>query len=162
MKKIIVGFKSFNSNLINHYGYKYEVKKLYHANNNIKFGINGNGFHICKNLEDTLRFFNSFDHEVEICIVIGFGECDTQYDDYYGYYDMYAFENIYIMKKLSRKEIIDYMKKQNNERIKRFISLYKMNEEEYNMFRNIDSSIDKYIDYYQLNKKDVFEKKYSK
>lgn len=162
MKNIIVGFKTFNKCLINNYGVKYDINKIYHMNSIIKYGINGNGFHMCKNLEDTLRYFDTFNNDVDICLVLGFGNFDEYFDEYYGYYNMFAFENMFIIKKLSREEIIEYMKKQNEERIRRFVSLFKMNAKEYNSFRNISLRIDEYIDYYQLNKKDVFElKKYS-
>ena len=57
----MLGYKCFNENLTNRYNTKFEIGKIYHVNGNIKFGNNGNGFHICKNLEDTLRYFNSFE-----------------------------------------------------------------------------------------------------
>ena len=159
----IIGFKAFNKGLINKYSNKYELNRLYKMDGKIKYGINGNGFHMCLNLEDTLRFFDTFNEEVDVCLVLGFGKYDLYNDEYYGYYDMYSFQKIYIIKKLNREEIINYMKKQSIERIVRFVSLYKMSEEEYNSFRNMDEKIDKYIDYYQCGKKDVFQlKKYSK
>ena len=160
MNNTFVGFKAFNKNLINRYGKIYELNKIYHTKEKIKFGINGNGFHMCRNLEDTLRYYDSFNNDIEICLVLGYGNFESYCDDYYGYYNMFAFESMYIIKILSRNEIINYMKTKSSDRIKRFISLYKMNEEEYNIFRNISVDIDNYIDYYQLNKKDVFKKKY--
>ena len=48
---MIKGYKCFNKGLINRYGKKFEVGKIYHQDGDIKFGINGNGFHMCSNLE---------------------------------------------------------------------------------------------------------------
>ena len=64
----MLGYKCFNENLINRYGTKFEIGKIYHANGNIKFGNKGNGFHLCKNLEDTLRYFKSFNYKINILI----------------------------------------------------------------------------------------------
>ncbi len=60
----MIGYKCFNSDLTNRYGSKFEVGKTYHAKGDIKFGNNGNGFHMCKNMEDTLRYFDAFNDNV--------------------------------------------------------------------------------------------------
>ena len=51
------------------------------------------------------------------------------------------------------------MIKQNIERIIRFVSLYKMNNKEYSLFKNLDNRLDKYIEYYQIGNKDAFKSK---
>ena len=160
-KDIKIGFKAFKKGLIDKFDNKYELNKVYNVDKKIIFG--NSGFHICTNLEDTLRYYDSFKEDIIICIVLGFGNFQEHNDEYYGYYDMYSFEHMIIIQKLNRNEIIDFMLKQNEDRIIRFISLYKMYESEFNLFRNISDKIDNYIDYYQLNQKDIFKiKKYSK
>ena len=159
---MLYGYKCFDKGLVNRYGVKFQVGKLYHIDNDIVFGVNGNGFHMCINLEDTLRFFDAFVNEVEICRVICFGKCNKSFDDYNEFYDMYACEYMYIEKKLSREEIIDYMLLTNENRVKRFISLFKLNQREQQLFRdkfkNSSSVLDQ-IEFYQNNKKDVFVRK---
>ena len=151
---IIVGYKAFNEGLINNYNKEFDLNKIYTIDGKIKYGLNGNGYHMCLNLEDTLRYYQ--EKEVNICLAVGFGDYEIFNDEYYGYYNMYSVENILLVKKLSRKEIINYMKNTNVERIKRFISLYKLTDSEIIEFKNINEEIDNYIDYYQYNKKDVF------
>ena len=56
----VIGYKCFNKDLINHYGQKFEIGKIYIASGIIKFGTRGNGFHMCKNIEDCFRFFDTF------------------------------------------------------------------------------------------------------
>ena len=159
---MIEGYKCFNKDLTNRYGSKFEVGKLYHAKNTIKFGVDGNGFHMCHNLEDTLRFFDTWKNEVTICKVIGFGEYVKRSDDYNEYYDMYACEYMYINEILTREEILNYALELGEVKILRFISLYKLTTEEKDIiakvYQNYQQVLD-YLEYYQNNKKDTFTKK---
>jgi len=159
---MIYGYKCFKKGLINNYGFKFEVDKTYHVSDNIVFGINGNGFHMCERLEDTLRFFDTFSYDVDICVVNGFGECIKRDDEYNDYYNMYACENIYIKKKLTREEIILYGLSLHGFRVMRFISLFRLSNDEKMLFRDKFKDnylVNDYIDYYQDNKKDVFVRK---
>ena len=74
--------------MTNRYGMKFEVGKIYMACGPIKFGNNGNGFHMCKNMEDTFRYFDSTN--IAVCKVNGFGKKKLYEDEYYGFYDMYT------------------------------------------------------------------------
>ena len=67
----------FNDDLTNRYGTKFEVGKTYHANGDIKFGNDGNGFHMCKNIEDTLRYFDAFNDNIRICLKVNFYSNDN-------------------------------------------------------------------------------------
>ena len=153
------GYKCFDKGLINRYGIKYEVGKLYHCDGQITFGNNGNGFHVCKRLEDTLRYFDAMNKEIDIAKVKCYGKYEEYEDDYNGYYDMYAYEYMEIEKVLTREEIINYGLKLYEFRAKRFISLYKLTPEEINLFKekyqnNID--ILNTIAYYQEGDKEVY------
>ena len=159
---MIYGYKCFKKDLVNNYDDKFEVGKVYQAFGNVKFGVNGNGFHMCERLEDTLRFFDTFSEEVDICSVIGFGECILRNDEYNDYYDMYVCEKMYIVKKLTREEIVLYGLNLCEMRLMRFLSLFKLNDNEKNMFRskfNGHLLINEYIDYYQDDEKDAFVRK---
>ena len=60
--KYIYGYKCFNSDMTNRYGKKFELGKVYSTDGKVKFGNSGNGFHFCKNIEDTLRYFSLSDY----------------------------------------------------------------------------------------------------
>lgn len=151
----VIGYKCFNKDLTNRYGFKFEVGKSYYVNGEISFGNNGNGFHFCKNLEDTFRYFPTFDEDVSVCLVKGYGKLCEYEDDYNGYYDMYACSNIDIIKQLSRDEIIDIMINSNELKVCRFIQCFRLNDNEIEKFRDKfkSNNVNFYIDYYQFNKK---------
>ena len=162
---MLSGYKCFNKGLTNRYGKKFEVGTLYHCDKDIKFGNNGHGFHMCKNLEDTLRYFDAMNEEIDICKVICNGEIDHYNDEYNGYYDMYAAEYMFIEKILSREEIISYALNLTDYQIKRFISLFKLTDEEKKLFIdkfNVFPDVLDYIAYYQNNDKEVFKRRIKK
>ena len=156
---MFIGYKCFNKGLINRYGTKFRIEKTYHCDKQIKFGNNGHGFHVCKRLEDTLRYFDAMNKEVDICIVECYGKYDKQEDDYYDYYDMFAFEYMVIKKLLTREEIISYGLELFGYQLERFISLFKLTKEEIDIFKHKfqkESQILKFIAYYQEGDKDAF------
>lgn len=158
--KYIYGYKCFNSDMTNRYGKKFELGKVYSTNGKVKFGNSGNGFHFCKNIEDTLRYFDAKDDKVKICIVRGFGEFAIEEDDYNGYYDMFSIENMEIVKILSREEIIHIALNLNELRVCRFIQCFKLNNDEIELFKgkfNKNRSIHDYIEYYQIGNKEAFK-----
>lgn len=131
---MIEAYKCFNDGLINQYGEKFEVGVVYHIDNKIRF--HENGFHMCTNLEDTLRYFDSFNNEVNIAKVEGFGNFDKYSDEYNEFFDMYATEYMKIIHVLTRDEIINYTKNISEMQLKRFLSLYKLNELELKYFKD--------------------------
>lgn len=158
--KEVVGYKAFNKDLTNHYGKKFEVGKIYIIPGAIKFGTHGNGFHMCKNMEDTFRYFDT--KNMTICKVIGSGEMDEGEDHYYGFYDMYAVERLKILKVLSRLEIIEEGLKLNDTRVERFISLFPLTEEEIILFKEhfkSDISVMDAIAYYQEKDEKIYYKR---
>ena len=158
--KEVVGYKAFNKDLTNHYGKKFEVGKIYIMPGAIKFGTHGNGFHMCKNMEDTFRYFDT--KNMTICKVIGSGEMDEGEDHYYGFYDMYAVERLKILKVLSRLEIIEEGLKLNDTRVERFISLLPLTKEELVLFKEhfkSDISVMDAIAYYQEKDEKIYYKR---
>lgn len=155
---MIKGFKCFNKGLITNYHDKLEPNTVYYSKNNVKY-MEG-GFHLCTNLEDTFRYFDTFQNDVEVAEVIGYGNISRYDDEYNGFYDMYSVEFIKITKILTREDIIEYAKKLPEYRLQRFISLYKLNDEEIKLFKelfNNNTNILKTIMYYQENIKDVYD-----
>ncbi len=162
---MVEGFKCFDKGLINRYGTKFEIGKTYHADGEIQFGNNkiiGNGFHMCKNLEDAFCFFYADEVEVNLCSCIGWGNiCTVDYDNF-GFDDMYACEYIKLIKLYKRKEIIEYMLTKPDYRVKKFISLYKLTLEEIEEFEEKfkdSNGIIKAIKYYQRGDKTVYNLK---
>lgn len=159
---MLSGYKCFNKDLTNRYGQKFEVGVLYHCNKDIKFGNDGHGFHMCVHLEDTLRYFDAMNDEVNICKVNCYGKKELYEDNYYGYYDMYATEYMVIEKILTREEIIFYALGLEEDRLTRFISLFKLTEKEKQLFLDKFSrcqNVLDYIAYYQNDDKEVFKKR---
>ena len=68
----VIGYKAFNKDFTNRYGDKFKIGKIYHADGEIKWGNNGNGFHLCKHIEDCFRYVNPNDSIMTE--VIGFGD----------------------------------------------------------------------------------------
>lgn len=158
-----IGFKCFNEDMTNRYGKKMEIGSKYTAKGNITVGNYGHGFHFCENLEDTFRYFDSMNENVCICLVKGFGNIAQYEDEYNGYYNIYAAEHIEIIKKLSRKEIIDYGLNLNYIRACRFVQGYKLTNEEIELFKEKYkkySEVIRYIEYYQIGNLDVFKRRW--
>lgn len=159
---IIRGFKCFNSDLTNRYGVKFEVGKTYRIDGKITFGITGNGFHFCKNIEDTFRYYDTFNDDVCVCQVTGNEKYLTYSDDYYGYYDMYSVEYLTINKICSREEIINMGINLNRVRVIRFIQGYDLTDIEIKLFKEkfkSDELVLNAISYYQEGNKEVYNRK---
>ncbi len=159
----VKGYKAFEKGLINRYGKKFDPGIIYSVSGDISFGNKGNGFHFCERIEDTLRYFDAMNKEIEITEVTGFGKIVTREDEYNGYYDMHSSEKIRIERVIARKEIINMFLTTitTEQRVIRFIQLFKLTDEEREMFKlKYASSINimNAILYYQEGQKDVYEK----
>lgn len=157
------GYKCFNKDMTNLYGDKFEVGKKYSIIGKLKVGTNGNGFHICRNFEDTLKYFGAFNTEIVICEVSGSGSILSSWDDYYGY-EKYAVSELEIIRVVPREEIIEMALNFNEERVLRFIQLFKLTEDEINKFSKVFANyirILKAIEYYQKGNKKVYKLDYA-
>jgi len=164
-EEMVFGFKCFDKGLVNSYGVKFEEGKIYETCGEIKFGLWGNGYHMCKNIEDTLRYFDGMNMDVDICSVLGMGNIDIYNDDYNGYYDMYSVEKIKIIKLLTRDEIIDMVLSLNEFRVMRFLQGYRLDDSEIALFLdkfNNNMNVCDVISYYQYGDKEVYSRRYKK
>ena len=155
----MIGYKSYDGRKVKEEDI---VNKHFHLDGEIKF--HKRGYHFCERMEDTFRYSGGISNpdiliaEVEASNIISEGS-----DEYYGYFDMYATSDLYVKRIVPREEIIDmYLnKKYNVDRIKRFISTYKLNEIEIELFKleymNNDT-LYRTIEYYQENKLDAFSR----
>jgi len=158
----ITGYKCFNKDMTNRYGMEFEVGKTYTTDGPIIFGLSGNGYHMAERLEDTLKYFYADREEVSICLVKGSGKIVSSFDRYYDYYDLYAVQKLEVLKKLTRREILEYALALHQERLKRFISGFKLTEEEIMLFKEKyqnNNILLGYIEYYQEEQKDAFIKR---
>jgi len=157
----IVGYKSLDKDFKTSNGVQLEVGKLYIAEGRIKAGPSGNGYHMCKNIEDTFRYCNALTEETHICKVVGSGKIDFYEDTYYDY-EIMAAERMKILKLLSREEVLKEGLALNWYRAERFVSTFKLNEVEIEAFKakyqNKQNVLDA-IAYYQEGKLDVYEKR---
>jgi len=157
----IRGYKCFNNNLINSYGKKFEVGKIYVATGALKFGYKGNGFHLCKNIEDTFRFFDTSKKDICVCEVIGSGNIIEYEDKYNGYFNMYCVERLKIEKELSRQEIINEGLNLGFIRAERFVSMLSLTSQEIEIFKEKyrnNINVLKAISYYQEGNTEVYKK----
>lgn len=165
MKEItkIQGYKAFSLDHNNCYGVHFEVGQ-YHIDGPIVFGTNGTGYHFSKNLEDTIRFAGDPDpkgvRDVAIAVVIGSGDIVESYDSYGGFYELYSASDLEIVKFLTREEIIEIGLSLTGMRLKRFVSYFKLEEEELKYFTGINLDIDLAIDYYQKNIDEAYNRDY--
>ena len=150
---IIYGYKCFNGDLTSSFGDKFIEGETYHFINP-HFGRQG--YHMCQRLEDTLRYFDAFNSDVKIGYVKGYGDVHESFDDYNGYYNMYAVEYLEIIHILTREEIINYALNLPDTRAKRFLELFLLTDDELLLFE--EKFKDNYfvlssINYYQKEKK---------
>lgn len=159
----IKGYKAFNHDLTNRYGKKFNEGVTYYINAPIKYGNNGNGYHFCKRLEDTLRYFNP--NDIAIAEVTGLGNIHESFDEYYEYYDLYVTDTIRIDKVLEREEIINRFLHQPEYRVRRFLENYILNSDEIQLFKYMykdNEDVLNTIAYYQEKDKKIFEKSLNK
>ena len=161
MKKTVTGFKAFNTDILESLEKNNEGKIIIQKDTKEKYK---NGIYLAKNIEDSLKYVDRT-KEISIAKVKGFDNVEERYNSFYEFYGIYTADNVEIQKILSRKQIInEVLKGKNNDfRIQRFISLYKLTDEEIDTLRKecqgIVKNLDKYIEYYQYGQEDAFTRK---
>ncbi len=155
----INGYKALNSDMTDNCGRKFEEGKTYHVDGELSFAATGNGFQMCKRMEDSFRYIK--DENSLVASVTGFGEIAESFDDHYEYYDLYVVRDIKINHLLSREEVINNILQGDEYDVCRFIITgFKLTDEEVELIRTKFGSsdmIDKYIDYYVYGNKHAFD-----
>lgn len=157
----IRGFKAFNSDMTNRYGQKFEEGETYQIFGPLKFGNAGNGFHFCKRMEDTLRYFDGMNEEIKLASVVSDLDVVEFYDDYYGYYDIYASSMITIEHIYERREIIDKFLNESEYSVERFLKGFRLSDVEVELFRErfaFSRKIMNTIAYFQEGDLDVYSR----
>ena len=167
--KKIHGYKAFNDDHTNRYGVLFEEGMTYKTDGKVSFGVNSTGgFHMCKNLEDTLRYFIGLENDPVIAEVEGSGDIAEYEDDYNGYYDMYSVERLKVKRFLSREEMLYTIIDDPlifDERVCRFIQGLRMNPAEVELFKEYFEDSPRVLDalaYYQEGDTEVYNRQYSK
>ena len=62
--KEVKGYKAFNNDATNRCGKPFTEGETYRVDGEIRFGNEGNGFHMCTFLSDVFRYVNAIDEEV--------------------------------------------------------------------------------------------------
>lgn len=136
----MLSFKCYYKGLFDRYGNQYELNKTYTFK---KIKPQSSGFHSCKNLEDTFRYYDTTKETVIAKVEIS-GDIIEFEDDYNGYYDMYCSSMIKILEVYEKEEIINIMKKSSSESKYRFIWTYNnLSEAEIREFYNHNNKYDK-------------------
>lgn len=160
----VKGYKAFNKDATNRYGKPFTEGETYRVVGDIKFGNDGNGFHLCTALSDVFRYVNAIEEDVLVALVIGRGEMAHFDDNYYGYYDMYAVEEITIDRFLSREEIIDKMLTSPAHEVRKFLATCRLSEKEKVLFarkfRN-DMETIKHLLYHHFGCTEIYQGKTS-
>lgn len=160
----VKGYKAFNIDATNRYGKPFTEGETYCVDGEIKFGNNGNGFHMCTVLSDVFRYVNADEEDVLVAEVTGRGQYDKFDDTYYGYYDMYSFEEITINKFLSRNEVIEKMLMSPSHEVLKFLMTFKLNENEKIIFARKfrgDLKVIKALLYYQFGCTEVYTSEFN-
>ena len=157
------GYKLLDDNMVNQYGYKYELGKMYYLNGDLVWSKNG--FHFCTHVEDTLRYAKD-KNGFTITEVEGFGNiiCGDEYGDnaYYDFTGLYASDIFIINRIIPRQEVIEMVVNTKiPDRINRLVMLTKLKEDEIQFIRDHinDRNVNAYIDYYQYGDTEAFYKK---
>lgn len=155
---VIRGYKIYKKGLENQFLGKQEVRKNYEMYEMPVYQTTG--YHYCERLEDTLRYYDAMNDEVDICDVVGFGDIATFYDSYNDY-EIIVSNHLRILRVLSREEIIKYINElSDDDRVCRFISGFKLTPEEIDflVINHPSEKVQKFINYYQLGDKHAFER----
>lgn len=156
---MVRGFKAFSGDMNNRYGKHFKEGERYSVLGPAVYGTQGNGYHFCERLEDTLRYVDGMDDDIQIAEVVGYGDVVESFDNYYGYYDMYVASNIQIVKVLSREEIIRRGLNMPEYRSERFVKGYRLTDDEIDMFKRKfkgNSNVLRAIAYYQEGDSDAY------
>ena len=156
----VKGYKAFNCDATNRYGMPFTEGQTYRVEGEISFGNRGNGFHMCTALSDVFRYVNATEEDVLVAEVTGRGDYAKIDDNYYGYYDMYAFREITIDRFLTRDEIIQKMLDSSKHQVNKFLSTCKLRESEAikfaRKFRN-DFDVIKTLLYYHFGYPEIYK-----
>lgn len=166
--KYVHGYKAFNPDQTNRYGVRFEEGETYKSDGVVSFGVNSTGgFHMCRNLEDTLIFFEGLPEDPIVAEVEGSGKI-VCYDGKEDYYDLYSVENLKIKRFLTREEMLMTILDDPHiydDRVCRFIEGVRMDPAEIELFKELfeDSpKILKSLAFHQENDKEVYSRDYNK
>lgn len=160
----MIGYKTLDNESKNRYGKTFLPGIVYSVEGEVRFGRNGNGYHFCKNFEDSLKYLECFTRNFKLAKVRAFGEIRESFDRYNDIYDIYVASSLEILSYLTEEEIFKIALQLSPIQIKRFLQLYPLTELEKERFKEeykmLELGVMQTFDYYQENKKDAFSNVY--
>lgn len=154
---MVQGYKAYKKGLINQLGEKHEIGQVYSIPG---FSHSNEGLCFSRNIEDTLRYYNGLEEELDIALVEGIGEIHEFYDDYYETTSL-APAGLRPLRVLSRTEIIDYALRLDEARMCKMIAGYRFNDGELILFEDKGEKVNDYIDFYQRGDRGAFTKRFN-
>ena len=160
----VKGYKAFNKDKTNRCNELFDVGVKYRVTGDIRFGgVNtkvANGYHMCTRLADVFRYVDAMNGNFIVAEVTGRGNYQKYDDEYYGYFDMYAFEEIEINRFIDRKEVMEILFSTSGEfDVSKLVRTCRLTPEELlvliNKFKSCYSLL-KLILYYQLGQTDIY------
>ena len=156
------GYKVLDKGLINQYGFKYELNKVYELHGELDY--KDNGFCFCEYPETTLIFAgdkNNFDlTEVEALGRIVSGD-DNFENEWYSITGLYATDKMKIKRLVPREELVSMVISSNNFKRMKFLNMYlKFTQKEIEtILEQYGDVIKPYIEFYQYGNQEAFSRK---
>lgn len=152
---MIRGYKAYRKGLITEFGERHEVGHIYSTLDGFYLK---KAYSICPRLEDTLRFCDGLNEEIDIAIVEGFGFIHEDYDDYYETFSIFV-SNIRVSKVLTREEILDYASRLSELQLCKFVAGYRLTENEINFFKTKGEKVRELLDFLRLRNQGTYVKR---
>ena len=115
-------------------------------------------YSFAENLEDSLKFNVYSQHKRPIITeVTGIGNIRNIESDYYEFYNTFVADDLRIDKILTPEEVIEYARNLNQSRLERFVSLYKLNNDEIKALKEKYLKVDLALLYYQKNQLNIYK-----
>ena len=156
------GYKVLDKGLINQYGFKYEIGKVYNLDGELDY--KSNGFCFCEHPETTLLFAgdkSNFDlTEVEALGNIVSGD-DYFENRFYEITGLYATDRMRIKRLVPREELVSMVIESNNfERMKTLNMYLRFTPEEIEaILKKYGQAFKPYIEFYQYGDQEAFSRK---
>lgn len=131
----MLGYKVLDEFHRNRYGKEFCLGENYHIDGEIKYGTNGCGYHFCLHPEDTLKYVETFSRNFTLARIKASGVIKESFDRYNGVFDIYVASDLEVLSYLTEEEIFEIGLNLSPDRVKRFLQLYPLTEEEKEIFK---------------------------
>ena len=156
----MLGYKVLDKDHKNRYGKEFVINQNYHVDGDIRFGTNGLGYHFCLNFEDSLKYTEKFTRDFTLARIKASGDIKESFDRYNGVFNIFVASDLEVLEFLTKEEIFSLGLDLCPDRVKRFLQLYPLTEEEKIIFKKeykeVDLGVMKTFSFYQEQDKGAF------